>query len=193
VTNKQYELFDPDNARHRPSYQRGPAGRLPSRATRLCGRRLNCFAAGFLKRKAAFTDCPRKRNGSTPAARHELRARIGATTSKTAPRQIFGGDDKKSHDHWADDGYEYTAPVGSYPPNPWGLYEMIGNAREFVNDWYTPFSATAAVDLRRAFVRHCRSARSAVGNTGLRNLHFRFPRRRRPARHQRYQRIPCGL
>ena len=55
-------------------------------------------------------------------------------------------DSEKTHLHWADDGYEYTAPIGSYPPNPWGLYDMIGNAREWVADWYAPFTREAVVD-----------------------------------------------
>lgn len=28
----------------------------------------------------------------------------------------------------------WTEPVGTYPPNPWGLYEMHGNIREWVED-----------------------------------------------------------
>ncbi|WP_434525918.1 formylglycine-generating enzyme family protein [Photorhabdus asymbiotica] len=30
----------------------------------------------------------------------------------------------------------YIRPVGSYPPNPLGLYDMMGNGTDWVNDWY---------------------------------------------------------
>jgi formylglycine-generating enzyme len=35
------------------------------------------------------------------------------------------------------DGYERTAPVGSFPPNGYGLLDMIGNTWEWTADWYT--------------------------------------------------------
>lgn len=37
-----------------------------------------------------------------------------------------------------DDGAAYTAAVASYKPNAWGLYDMTGNAREWMADAWEP-------------------------------------------------------
>ncbi len=102
----------------------------------------------------AFCKWLSKKEGKTyrlpTEAEWEYACRAGTTT------RYYSGDDpetlakvgnvadaaaKAQFPHWtwtikANDGYVFTAPVGKFKPNAFGLYDMHGNAWQWCADWW---------------------------------------------------------
>jgi formylglycine-generating enzyme required for sulfatase activity len=84
-------------------------------------------------------------------AEWEYAARAGTTTdyywgAAASHEQANYGSEKcceglaQGRDQWVN-----TSPVGSFPPNPWGLYDMLGNVWQWTEDcWNESYSSAPA-------------------------------------------------
>lgn len=74
------------------------------------------------------------------AARGRLSAAEYAWGDEFIPQGAFQANTWQGffplHDEGAD-GFSSTAPVGSFPPNRYGLYDIAGNVWEWTHDWFS--------------------------------------------------------
>jgi formylglycine-generating enzyme required for sulfatase activity len=70
-------------------------------------------------------------------AEWEYAARAGTDTA-----YFFGNDAKKLGEYawYEENSDQITQEVAQKKPNPWGLYDMLGNVLEWVQDFYSPTS-----------------------------------------------------
>jgi len=96
-------------------------------------------------------------------AEWELAARAGTTTP------YFGGmaiNQDKANYAW---NLGRTSEVGSYPANPWGLLDMLGNVYEWCADWYAEYDAESQKNPRGPSSGAYRVLRGGCWSVGARN------------------------
>ena len=82
-------------------------------------------------------------------AEWEYAARAGTATDTYAGdiTQPLGNDPVLDGIAWYKENSESrTHPVGQKAPNPWGLYDMLGNVWEWVGDWYGLYPGGAVTE-----------------------------------------------
>ncbi|MBM4087876.1 MAG: formylglycine-generating enzyme family protein [Planctomycetes bacterium] len=158
VTNAQYALFRPTHdsgvisQTSKDQNERGIPVNLPRQpVVRVAWNDATAFCDWLSRRTGRHCVLPTEvqwewacRAGTAgPMFFGDLNADFGrfANLADATLTRFARGDSPPWHpkDGRFNDGALVTAPVGSYAPNPWGLYDMIGNAAEWTRSDCEPY------------------------------------------------------
>ncbi len=154
VTNAEFEKFQPDHVKHRSKYQRGQAGD-DHPVEPVTWREAQEFCRWLSAKEGHHYRLPTE-------AEWEYACKAGTDTRLYWGDEFWDrnkanlGGEAGNHQQWLEDGFMFTAPVGVYPPNPWGLYDMVGNSWEWCSDWFEVFGDKPTIDPQGPKEGHCR-------------------------------------
>lgn len=134
VTNKQFEEFDPGHRARRPRYQQGREGDFHP-VEPVTWQEAQRYAHWLSQKEGRRYRLPTEAEWEYAAtAGTKTRFYWGDAFWDRAKANLGGLHSNR--ETLREDGFRQTAPVGTYPANPWGLYDMVGNSYEWVKDWF---------------------------------------------------------
>jgi len=134
VTNAQYERFDPEHRKLRGLHGISTEDDQP--VVLVGWQQAVDFCAWLSKREGRPYRLPTEAEWEY-ACRAGTTTRYGTGDTLTPAQANFGPVEGRRLGPVA---------VGSFAPNPWGLYDMHGNVAEWCLDWYGPYDAAAQTD-----------------------------------------------
>ena len=133
VTQLQYQAVMQDltgNINYKPSHFDGidrPVEKVSWNDAQIFIKRLNQYASKMKMIPFGWRFC------LPTESEWEYACRAGTQTTYSWGNTIRETDTNGA----SPNGAKETRKVGSYDPNPWGFYDMHGNVREWVHDWYS--------------------------------------------------------
>ena len=163
VTNEQYRLYDSEHSSgHFQSYgldsPKQPAVNLSwQKAALYCNwlSEQSGFSPFYQTTKGFVSGVNQDATGYRLLTEAEWTFITKSTSAGTSQKYSWGNDDTPpdSVGNFADqsisleikfvladfkDGFAVSAPVASFKPNSWGIYDAGGNVNEWLHDWYQP-------------------------------------------------------
>jgi formylglycine-generating enzyme required for sulfatase activity len=106
-------------------------------------------------------------------AEWEFAARAGRSDTVYPWGNRYSADSANGSGIRAKDAWRYTAPVGSFAPNAYGLFDMIGNVWEWTADWYRHgegWTTPAAAEPDRTSPEYLKTIRGGSWDSGAASL-----------------------
>ena len=126
VTNAQYEVYKPGHREKRIHPEAGDEHPV----VRVSWKDAAAYAAWATEREGIRYELPTEIEWEWAASAGELGYRYGTNDGELDhERANIAGISGR-------DQFERTSPVRSFPPNPFGLYDLTGNVWEWVDSWY---------------------------------------------------------